>query len=49
MLRPRKLCVYAHGETLGVTGTPSFFLNGAKLEVQPFEELVQRMEQAVDA
>lgn len=34
---------------LGVTGTPSFFLDGEKLEVQSFEELVQRMEQAVDA
>jgi len=39
----------ADGEALGVSGTPSFFLDGEKLEVQSFEELVQRMEQAVDA
>lgn len=49
MLCPPKFCVYAYGEAVGVTGTPSFFLDGEKLEVQSFEELVQRMEQAVDA
>ena len=39
----------ADGEGLGVSGTPSFFLDGEKFDVQSFEELVQRMEQAVDA
>lgn len=39
----------ADGEALGVSGTPSFFLDGEKLKVQSFEELVQRLEQAVDA
>ncbi len=39
----------ADGEALGVAGTPSFFLDGEKLEVESFEELVQRLEQAVDA
>jgi protein-disulfide isomerase len=39
----------ADGEALGVTGTPSFFLDGEKLEVQSFQELVERLEQAIDA
>ena len=39
----------ADGEALGVTGTPSFFLDGEKLEVQSFQEVVERIEQAVDA
>lgn len=39
----------ADGQALGVTGTPSFFLDGEKLEVQSFEELVERLEQAIDA
>ena len=39
----------ADGEALGVTGTPSFFLDGEKLEVQSFEELIERIEQAIDA
>ena len=39
----------ADGQALGVTGTPTFFLEGEKLEVDSFEELVQRVEQAIDA
>lgn len=38
----------ADGQQLGVTGTPSFFLDGEKLEVRSFEELVAKMELAVD-
>ena len=39
----------ADGQALGVTGTPTFFLDGEKLEVGSFEELVERIEQAIDA
>ena len=39
----------ADGKALGVSGTPTFFLDGEKLEVESFEELIQRIEQAVDA
>ena len=39
----------ADGQALGVTGTPTFFLDGEKLEVESFEELVNRIEQAIDA
>ena len=39
----------ADGQALGVTGTPTFFLDGEKLEVESFEELVQRVEQAIGA
>ena len=39
----------ADGEALGVTGTPTFFLNGEKLEVSSFDELLQKIEDAVGA
>lgn len=37
------------GESLGVTGTPTFFLNGEKLDVASFDELVQLIDDAVNA
>lgn len=37
----------ADGEALGVTGTPTFFLDGEKLVVWTFGELVERVEAAV--
>ena len=39
----------ADGKALGVSGTPSFFLDGEKLEVRSFDELIERIEQVVDA
>ena len=39
----------ADGEALGVTGTPTFFLDGEKLEVQSFQEVVDRIDEAVGA
>ena len=37
------------GEELGVTGTPTFFLNGEKLEISSFDELVKKIDDAVNA
>ena len=37
----------ADGEALGVTGTPSFFLDGDKLEVDSFEQLIEAIDAAV--
>lgn len=39
----------ADGKALGVTGTPTFFLDGEKLEVQSFQEVVDRIDEAVGA
>ena len=38
----------ADGEALGVTGTPTFFLDGNKLEVSNFEELIAAIDAAVE-
>ena len=35
-------------EALGVTGTPTFFLNGEKLQVSSFDELIHKIEDALD-
>ena len=37
----------ADGEALGVTGTPTFFLNGEKVEVSNFDELVAQIDRAL--
>ena len=37
----------ADGEAVGVDGTPTFFLNGEKLEVRSLEELEQRIDDAL--
>lgn len=37
----------ADGRALGVSGTPTFFLNGEKLEPETFDELVATIEAAV--
>ncbi|QGG97134.1 thioredoxin domain-containing protein [Actinomarinicola tropica] len=37
----------ADGQALGVTGTPTFFLDGEKVEVESFEELQAMIEQAI--
>jgi protein-disulfide isomerase len=37
------------GAAVGVRGTPTFFLNGEKLEVSSFEELLQRVDDALRA
>ena len=39
----------ADGEALGVTGTPTFFLNGEKVEVSSFDELLQLIDDAIGA
>ena len=35
------------GRALGVTGTPTFFLNGEKVEISGFDELVQLVDDAL--
>ena len=35
------------GEALGVTGTPTFFLNGEKLQVSSYAELLQKVDDAL--
>ncbi|GJM36708.1 MAG: thioredoxin domain-containing protein [Acidimicrobiales bacterium] len=39
----------ADGQALGVEGTPTFFLDGEKLEPSSFEDLVTAVEQAIGA
>lgn len=39
----------ADGRALGVTGTPTFFLDGEKLEPESFDDLVAAFEQALGA
>ena len=38
----------ADGEALGVTGTPTFFVNGEKLEIRSFDDLVNALDDALD-
>ena len=35
------------GTTLGVQGTPTFFLNGEKLEVDTTDEFIERIDAAL--
>ena len=37
----------ADGQALGVTGTPTFFLNGDKVEVSSFDELTDQIDEAL--
>jgi predicted DsbA family dithiol-disulfide isomerase len=37
----------ADGKALGVTGTPTFFVNGEKLEIRTFDDLVRALDDAV--
>ena len=37
----------ADGEALGVTGTPTFFVNGEKLEIRSFDDLVNALDDAL--
>lgn len=39
----------ADGQALGVSGTPTFFLNGEKLDPSSFEDLVTAVEHAIGA
>lgn len=37
----------ADGQALGVAGTPSFFLNGEKMEISSFEDLTAQIDEAL--
>lgn len=39
----------ADGQELGVTGTPTFFLNGTKLDVNSFAQLIEEIDAALAA
>ena len=38
----------ADGQALGVSGTPTFFLNGDKLDVGSFDEVIEQIDAALD-
>lgn len=39
----------ADGKALGVTGTPTFFINGQKVDVESFDDLVAQLDDAVNS
>lgn len=47
-LRERIQNDFAEGEALGVTGTPSFFLNGKKMEFESYLEFAQQIGYAIN-
>ena len=36
--------LYSAGKALGVEGTPSFFINGDKVEIESFNDLVAKID-----
>lgn len=48
VLRDKIKDEFNEGRELNVTGTPSFFLNGKKMEITSFEGFVQQIANAVD-
>jgi protein-disulfide isomerase len=47
-LRERIQADYAEGEALGITGTPTFFLNGQKMEIESYLDFAQQIGYAID-
>jgi len=48
VLKDRIQAEFAEGEKVGVTGTPSFFLNGEKMEFESYLEFAQQIGYAID-
>lgn len=48
VLRERIQGEFAEGEALGVTGTPTFFLNGKKMEFESYLEFAQQIGYAIN-
>ncbi|MBP6881240.1 MAG: DsbA family protein [Candidatus Pacebacteria bacterium] len=47
-LREKIEAEFAEGEALGVTGTPTFFLNGQKMEIESYLDFAQQVGYAID-
>jgi len=47
-LRSKVQTEMSDGRTLGVSGTPTFFLNGKKMEIQTFQDFTTQIAVAVD-
>lgn len=48
VLRDRVQADFEEGETLGITGTPTFFLNGKKMEIESYLDFAQQIGYAID-
>tara|TARA_B100000508_G_scaffold92650_1_gene72323 strand:- start:4313 stop:4987 length:675 start_codon:yes stop_codon:yes gene_type:complete len=48
LLRDKVRDEFSEGRQLGVSGTPSFFLNGQRMEFQTYQEFIQQIAFAVD-
>ncbi len=48
MLRDKVRDEFSEGRELGVTGTPTFFLNGQRMQFQTYDEFIQQVMIAVD-
>ncbi len=48
VLKERVQADFAEGEELGVNGTPSFYLNGQKMEIESFLDFAQQIGYAID-
>lgn len=47
-LREKVEAEFAEGEALGVTGTPTFFLNGQKMEIESYVDFMQQISYVID-
>lgn len=48
LLRERIQADFAEGEKLGISGTPTFFLNGKKMEFESYLDFAQQIGYAID-
>lgn len=48
VLRDNVNAQFAEGRELGVTGTPTFFLNGQRMQVQTYQDFLDQVAAAVD-
>ena len=48
VLKERVQADFAEGEKLGVTGTPTFYLNGQKMEIESYLDFAQQIGYAID-
>jgi len=48
LLRDKVRADFAEGRDLGITGTPTFFLNGERMQIQTFQDFVEQIALAVD-
>lgn len=48
VLRDKVLAEMAEGRALNVTGTPTFFLNGERMQIETFQDFVEQVAVAVD-